>query len=92
MTVLEIRNKEELSQLLERYGWQKSAVLNDIYAKEDMYVEVFCKDYFTVGYGDIIRCAMNYADVRVIDGNMDPTTFAEYATIEANGVKFRLEN
>lgn len=91
MTVLEIRNKEDLGQLLERYGWQKSAVLKDLYCKESLYVETFSKDYFTVGLGDTLRCSMNYADIRVLDENMDPTTFGKYATVEANGAVFRLE-
>lgn len=91
MTVLEIKNKEDLGQLLERYGWQKSAVLKNLYCKDSMYVETFCEDYFTVGYGDTLQCEMNYADIRVLDGHMDPTTFAEYATVEANGITLRLE-
>ena len=56
-----------------------------------MYVETFWEDYFTVGLGDTLRCSMNYADIRVLDGHMDPTTFAEYATVEANSITLRLE-
>ena len=92
MTLLNINNKSDLARLLTAYGWKANlAIGENLFSKNGMYVELFSEKYFTFGIGDIVRCDMSYSDIRVYDGNMDASSFAEYATIEANGVKIRLD-